>query len=346
MKYQIKCIKCSRIELESIIYCSNCSGDLEIDYLNYPKISEKFSYRNFSPLSLKEINNYPNKSTPLKKIGNNIYAKLEYFNLSGSAKDREAYIEIYMAKKLGYDGIIAATTGNMGASLANLCSKIKFQCLILTPSDTSKSKVEQIEKYGVKVIKIKGKYDLVAQKARILANEKNLFLASLQAFRFEGYKTISYEIFEELANKMPKNIIIPMGDGTTFVSIWKGFNDLFKLGLINEIPSFIGVQAKNSDPIKMAFQSGKKINPIKNPQSIAKAIRIGNPLDGDYAIKIVNNTKGNILSYSDEQIISAYKKLLNFGIDAEYASAVTYCPILFNKVKNALIVITGPGYKN
>lgn len=353
MNFTIKCTNCHRIENRNIIACSVCSQGLEVQVENQTKIynDEKsifLRYRRFFPLSDKIIlKRYPNSPTPIIELHKkNIFAKLEYCSFSSSSKDREAFIEIGMARKLAYKGIAVASTGNMGAALASLCAMFEFPCYVFIPSDTSEVKIKQIEQLGGIIKKISGTYDDIVPEVVKFAQTENLFLASLQAFRFEGYKTIAYEIFEVFRNKLPNSIIIPLGDGTTYVSVWKGFKDLISAGLINRCPALIGVQAKQCAPIATAYANKKAIEIIKNPQTLAKAIRIGNPLDGEYSLQVAKNTKGKILSYKESQILEAQKKLLKEGVNAEYASALTYCPVLFDNLENCLILITGSGLKN
>lgn len=348
MKYSIVCTACGQKEKNSIVICSSCFNGLEI---NYKRESKKGKLEDllegcYLPFDNK-INVFPNSQTPVVQLqGENIFAKLEYSNVSLSAKDREAFVEIMMAQQLGYKGIAVASTGNMGGALASICALVKFPCFVFIPKDTSEIKVKQIQQFGAILKKIDGVYDDIISEVKMFAEKEHFFLASLQAFRFEGYKTISYEIYEKFGEKLPENIIIPLGDGTTYVAVWKGFEDLKSLGLIEEYPHLIGVQAKQCDPIVTAYRENKPIKIIKNPQTLAKAIRIGNPLDGDYAIKVSKLTKGSMFSYTEDQIINAYKLLLKESINAEYASALTYCPVIFNNMKNALLLITGSGSKN
>jgi len=222
----------------------------------------------------------------------------------------------------------------------------KFPCYIFIPVDTSKIKIRQIKQFGAAVKKIAGNYDDIVPMVKKYAKNNNLFLASLQAFRFEGYKTIAYEIFDAFGNHLPKNIIVPLGDGTTYVGIWKGFNDLITAGLIKKCPSLIGVQATQCSPIVRAYVNNTNIKTVQKPKTLAKAIRIGNPLDGEYALRVAKTTHGRMFSYSEAEILKGHKALLNLGINAEYASALTYCPVLFNHFNNSLLLITGSGFKN
>jgi len=353
MNYRIKCINCHHYEEKDIVCCSLCSGPLEVENKNGVHIKNQgenifLKYQCFYPQEIREIlKTYPNSSTPIVKLQDPYFlAKLDYCSFSSSSKDREAFIEIIMARKLGFRGIAVASTGNMGAALASLCAMFKFPCYVFIPADTSKIKIRQIKQFGANINIIAGNYDNIVPMVKKYAKNNNLFLASLQAFRFEGYKTIAYEIYDTFGNNLPKNIIVPLGDGTTYVGIWKGFNDLITAGLIKKCPSLIGVQATRCSPIVSAYQNNTNIKVVQKPSTLAKAIRIGNPLDGEYALRVVKATQGNMFSYSETEILKSHKALLNLGINAEYTSALTYCPVLFNHLNNSLLLITGSGFKN
>ena len=309
MNFTINCTHCHHVENKSIVACSLCSCGLETEIKNKIQIynSEEsifLRYRCFFSLDNRAIlEKYPNNPTPIIKLSQkNIYTKLDYCSFSSSSKDREAFIEIAMAKTLGYKGITAASTGNMGTALSSLCAMFKFPCYVFIPSDTSEVKVKQIEQLGGIVEKISGTYDNIVPKVIKFARKENLFLARLQAFRFEGYKTIAYEIFEKFGKNIPKNIIIPLGNGTTFVGVWKGFKDLIAAGLIDRCPAFIEVQTRQCAPIATTYTNKTDIKFIKNPQTLAKAIRIGSPLDDEYSLLVAKNTKGMIFRLKCQKV--------------------------------------------
>lgn len=244
MSFKIKCVSCRRIEKKSIIACNSCLKSLEIENTDTIDINNFANniflrYQCFFPQDIREFfEEYPNNSTPVIRLtGNKIYAKLEYCSFSSSSKDREAFVEIAVAKKLGYKGIIVTSTGNMGAALASLCAVYKLPCFVFVPIDTSETKIKQIKQFGAIIKKVPGIYDDIVPMTVESAKEKKLFLGSLQAFRFEGYKTIAYEIYETFGENLPRNIIVPLGDATTYVGIWKGFKDLILAGLIKKCPS-------------------------------------------------------------------------------------------------------------
>ncbi|MDD2482750.1 MAG: pyridoxal-phosphate dependent enzyme [Candidatus Shapirobacteria bacterium] len=315
------------------------------------KLLEKnifLKYKEFLSITDRELlAMYPNNPTPIITLpGSDVWAKLEYCSFSNSIKDREVFMEFVMAKKNNFKGIVVASTGNMGVALASICALYQYHCYVFTPTDTSKVKLKQILDLGANLFKIDGNYDQTLPKAVKFSKKNKLFLASLQDCRFDGYKTVSYEIYDHFKKNLPEKIIIPLGDGTTYVGIYRGFEDLKVKGLIKKIPKLIGVQANNCSPIVKAFKEKKSIKSCEQPETIAKAIRIGNPYDGNESINIAKMCHGDMFSYSDKQILTAYEALLKKGINSEYASAITYCPVLFEGINNCLLLITGSGFKN
>lgn len=369
MSYILRCSNCNQIEKNSIINCGKCDGSLIPEY-KYPKFfdlkilkndnSNSSVYSTFS--SLLPICNDPNfvrfqdYFTPIircqelsKKYKTNLSAKLEFLNLTASVKEREGIIEASMAKKLGYAGIIVASTGNLAASLAFHCQQAKLKCLVYVPRKTSDTKLMQIKTYGAKVKKLKMNYDQIAKFVKQEAQKKNYFLGALQAFRMEGYKTVAYELFFQ-TKRLPDQVIVPMGDATTFAGIWRGFLDLKKLGLIKKLPRMIGVQEKGIDPIVIAYNNQGKLE--KNFHGLAKAIHISQPLDIKIALYAIKTTGGVCLSVTSSEIKEAFQELArNEGIYSEYASATTLAA--FKKLEkeklsvcDTILIITGHGLKN
>ena len=158
MNFVVKCTNCHKVQKSGIVTCTQCLKGLEIDIRGQIKIHDEekkifLKYRCFYPdIEQKILTKYPNSQTPIIELHKrNVFAKLEYCSFSSSSKDREAFIEIIMAIKLGYKGIAVASTGNMGAALASLCSVFKFPCYVFIPSDTSDVKVKQIEQFGARI---------------------------------------------------------------------------------------------------------------------------------------------------------------------------------------------------
>lgn len=369
MYYTLHCLNCNQIEKSSIVNCSKCKGPLMPNYKYRKLFSSKIKNSNNSNKSIYSLfqSLLPNKQakyflnsqsyfTPIikckmlsEKYNTNLSAKLEFLSLTASVKEREGIIEASMAKELGYLGIIVASTGNLAASLSFYCQRIGLECLVYVPWNTSDVKLRQAQIYGAKIKKLKMNYDRIATFARQEAQKKNYFLGALQAFRMEGYKTVAYELFFQLKS-LPDQVIVSMGDGTTFSGISRGFADLKNLGLINKLPIMIGVQEKGIDPIVIEFNKTGSLK--KKFKGIAKAIHISQPLDIKPALDAVKTTGGKCLAVSSSEIMNAFKELARVeGIYSEYASAAVFAA--FKKLDkdnlkryNTLLIITGHGLKN
>lgn len=369
-KYSLHCSYCNSLETNSIIGCSKCHGSLIAEY-NYSEdegatgwrdkeLIDNSIFETFRLLlpfnassSFIKLHSY---LTPIldcteisEKYNSHLQAKLEFLQLTGSVKDREAVIEVTKAKELGYKTLVVASTGNLASSLASHCQKARITCQVFVPSTTSESKLKQIRAYGSDVHKMDLDYDQIASHVREIADKNRFFLGGLQAFRTEGYKTVAYEIFIQ-SEIMPERVIVPMGDATTFVGIWRGFSDLFRMKLIKKMPKMIGVQEKGLDPIAICFHKKGKLE--TDFHGIAKAIHIGNPLDGNLAIQAMQETGGECLSVTTKDIEMAYNDLaLLQGVYTEYTSATTLAA--FKKLSqstilngNTMLILTGHGLKN
>lgn len=369
MHYRLYCSRCHQLEKNSIIDCDRCGSSLIPEYV-YPKhFALKINmlrkhkdsvYSIFQPfLPMHDSRNLADSQgylTPIveckilsKKYNTKLLAKLEFLNLTASVKEREGVIEASMAKELGYAGIIVASTGNLAASLAFHCQQVGLKCLVYVPSTISDTKLTQIVTYGAQVKKLKMNYDQLARFVRQEAKKNNYFLGALQAFRMEGYKTVAYELLLQ-NKKLPSQVIVPMGDATTFSGIWRGFLNLKKLGLIDSFPRMIGVQEKGIDPIVIDYYKKGK---LKNDfHGIAKAIHISQPLDMGIALEAMKTSCGKCLAVTSDEIKDSFQELArNEGIYSEYASAATFAA--FKKlvkekfpVYNTVLIITGHGLKN
>lgn len=345
-KFEIICTKCGKRQPKNIVECLYCHGSLETAYKLRNDRNSLFATFNFLPVSESDLTiKLAELETPIFKLAGHGYSKIEYLSRCGSSKTREALIEVSIAKKLGYSGIVVASTGNMAIAVSDISKLLDLSCVLILPKKTNSAKISLLKHGGSKLLFCKGNYDDCVIKARKIAQEKNYFLASLQAFRFDGYKTIAYELYYQFNGRIPQNIIIPLGDGTTYVGVYKGFKDLKDCKMIKNIPHMIGVQEKRCDPIKRKFDVDKRFSLIKN-NVLCGAINIHKPIDIDKVIEVVKLTGGKIYSYPPSDIKRAYKKLLFFNIKAEYASALTYCPIENLDIKNYVLLITGSSDRN
>ncbi len=316
-------------------------------------------YRNFLPVSDKTpIVTLCEGNTPLvhsedlsKRIGLEVYLKYEGLNPTGSFKDRGMTMAISKAKEKGARVVMCASTGNTSASAAAYAAKSgTMKCVVLIPEgNIALGKLAQAMIHQAKVIQIKGNFDEALNLVKEITNKYPVELVnSINPFRIEGQKTAAFEIVDVLGDA-PEFHAIPVGNAGNITAYWKGYKEYKKIGKAKQLPQMLGFQAAGAAPIVK-----KKI--IENPETIATAIRIGNPASWKQAEAARDESKGLIDAVTDKEIISAYKILAEgTGVFAEPASAASVAGILkkkkegyFDKHKNARIVctLTGHGLKD
>ena len=281
-------------------------------------------------------------------IGKNVkvYAKYDGLNPTGSFKDRGMTMAISKAKESGCEAVICASTGNTSASAAAYAKKGGMRSFVLIPDGyVAQGKLAQALVYGAEVLAIKGNFDKALKIVQELANKLPITLVnSVNPYRLEGQKTAAFEIIDSLG-KAPDYVCIPMGNAGNITAYWMGFNEYFNAGISNNLPKMMGFQAEGSAPLVL----GKT---IENPETIATAIRIGNPVNKEKAFTVRKESGGKFTKVSDEEIIKAYKMLgKEEGIFCEPASASSIAGLL--KIKdeiatNSIIVcvLTGNGLKD
>jgi len=295
--------------------------DVEIDFKLNGRDLSVWKYRcllpvNRDPVTLKE------GGTPLYEFSRNLYVKHEGANPSGSFKDRGMTVGVTKALELGKKAVACASTGNTSASMAMYAAKANLRAYVLLPSGkVALGKVAQALMHGAKVIAIRGNFDRALELVRIVCERMGFYLLnSVNPFRLEGQKTIAFEIVDEIG--VPDYVILPVGNAGNISAIWKGFKELEKFGLIDDLPKMIGVQARGANPIYRAVRDGRDyIDPIKNPETVATAIRIGNPVNARKALRAIYESRGTVVEVSDEEIVNAQRELARGGIGVEPASA-------------------------
>jgi threonine synthase len=234
-------------------------------------------------------------------------------------------VGVTKAIELGKKAIACASTGNTAASMAMYGAKAGLKAYILLPAGkVALGKVAQALMHGAKVIGIKGNFDQALSIVREVSMRENFYLLnSVNPFRLEGQKTIAYEIVDEIGT--PDRIVLPVGNAGNISAIYKGFLELRELGLTDKIPKMTAVQAQGASPVYNAVLAGNEnIDPVIKPETIATAIRIGNPVNARKALRAIYNSNGMAVQVSDEEIIKAQKDLAaKEGIGVEPASAAS-----------------------
>lgn len=284
-----------------------------------------------------------------KEIGcENLYFKLEWCNPTGSFKDRGMVMAVAKALEAKSPGLICASTGNTSASAAAYGARSGLSTIVLVPKgNIAKGKLVQAIAYGAKIMLFQGSFDQALSTVRELDQDNPLTLVnSINPYRLEGQKTAAFEVIDDLGDA-PDYLFIPVGNAGNISAYWMGFKEYYKVGLSSKLPRMIGLQAEGSAPI---VENRK----IKNPKTVASAIRIGNPASWDKALKAKTESKGDIDKVSDEEILKAYKMLSQReGIFCEPASAAGLAGLIKSvnhginlTNKTVVCVITGSGLKD
>jgi len=314
-------------------------------------------YRSFLPVSEKTpVVSLCEGGTPLIRaetlssvLGVETYLKFEGCNPTGSFKDRGMTMALSKAKEEGSKAVICASTGNTSASAAAYAAKAGLQCVVLIPSGAiALGKLSQALIYGAKVIAIRGNFDQALDRVKEISRKYPYTLVnSLNPYRIEGQKTGAFEICDDLASA-PEYHAIPVGNAGNITAYWKGYTEYLAAGRIDRTPKMLGFQAAGAAPIVL-----KK--PVRNPKTIATAIKIGNPASWKQAEAARDESGGLIDAVTDTEILSAYRFLASReGVFCEPASAASVAGVLklkkkkFRFVKKARLVciLTGQGLKD
>ena len=299
--------------------------------MEYKGVIEK--YRRYLPVTKKTpIITLKEGNTPLlfanylsKLMGKNfaVYLKYEGLNPTGSFKDRGMTLAISKACEQGSKAVICASTGNTSASAAAYAARAGLKCIVLIPRGAiALGKLSQALIHGAQVLAVEGNFDAALNLVREIAvNYPITLVNSLNPYRIEGQKTASFEICD-LLNDAPHFQVMPVGNAGNITAYWKGYKEYKKLGKIKILPRMLGFQAQGAAPIV-------KGHPIKHPQTIATAIRIGNPASWKQAERARDESGGLIDMVSDREILSAYKLLAaEEGLFVEPASAASVAGLL------------------
>jgi len=293
---------------------------------------------------------------PNKSIAAEVYLKYEGLNPTGSFKDRGMTLAISKACQKKAAAVICASTGNTSASAAAYAARAGIKCIVLIPSGAiALGKLSQALIHGAKVLAIKGNFDAALDLVKEIAKKYPIVLVnSLNPYRIQGQKTASFEICDYLGDA-PDFQIIPVGNAGNITACWKGYQEYKTQNLSARLPVMLGFQAEGAAPIVR----GK---PIKDPKTIATAIRIGNPASWKSALAARDESRGLIDTVSDKQIVEAYKLLaVKEGVFAEPASAASIAGLLklvkkgyfnrqtgkpANRKTKIVCILTGHGLKD
>ena len=252
-----------------------------------------------------------------------VFLKFEGLNPTGSFKDRGMTLAVSKAMEEGCRGVICASTGNTSASAAAYAARAGVPCWVVLPAGkVAAGKLAQAIVHGAIVIPIDDNFDIALQRVIEIADAEGITLVnSINPYRIEGQKTVAFEIIDELGSA-PATHFLPVGNAGNITATWRGYSEDRETGRIQVPPRMIGCQAAGSAPIVTGAV-------VENPETIATAIRIGNPASWQGALGAIEESHGAILAVEDEQILAAYQHLSRKeGVFCEPASAASVAGLL------------------
>jgi threonine synthase len=281
------------------------------------------------------------------ETGCEVWLKYEGANPTGSFKDRGMTLAISKAVEEGSKAVVCASTGNTSASAAAYAAKAGLTCAVLVPKGKiALGKMAQTLVHGARVLEVEGNFDESLELAQDLAAHYPVTLVnSVNPYRLQGQKTLAFEVCDALS-RAPDLHLVPVGNAGNISSHWIGYSEYLADAVIAEPPRLFGFQAAGAAPLVLG-------EPVVNPQTIATAIRIGNPASWDLAIAAAKESEGAIVSVTDRQILVAYRRVAHEGLFAEPASAASVAGLLHLEAEGLLpagaiivCVLTGHGLKD
>ncbi|MDO5725043.1 MAG: threonine synthase [Tissierellia bacterium] len=356
------CSKCkSFTSIDTLKPACDCGGLWELKHelppFNYNDIENDifsmFRYNKFMP----KLNSWRDVSlgegmTSIVKL-EEILVKMDYMMPTLSYKDRGAAVLISHVKDLGVDFVVQDSSGNAGNSIAAYAARAGIKCEIYVPENTSPKKIEMIKSHGAKVIVVKGSRDHCAEVCREKVFTEGAYYANhvYNPLFYQGTKTFIYEVYEELGY-IPKNIFLPVGNGTLFLGAVFGLEELLNAKIIETMPNIFVIQSEKCDPIYQAYlQKSTKPAAVLCEATMAEGIAIGKPMRGEEILEKIYKYDFEVLICPESEILGAREYLAKRGIYAEHTSAAILGAYRayekkFGKLEEVLIPITGAGLKS
>jgi len=388
LKYHFTCINCGKIYTVSGVkyLCDTCSidniatkppkGVLKVNY-DYLKIKNnnksKFLFetlkekefidilpiKSIASLSPLKVGNTPlykfNASAFIdKKNSFDVFFKDDGLNPTFSHKDRASNLVSAFARENNIDTIVAASTGNAGSSIAGICASQKQKAIVMVPARAPKAKLLQIMHYGARIVPVDGSYDDAFELSLKVSQKYGYYNrnTAYNPFTIEGKKTVALEIYDDLKQQIPDIIFVSVGDGVIISGLYKGFEDLLMLGIIDKMPQVVAVQSDKSKNL-IANLSTDNFT-IYPSETIADSISVDVPRNFYMAKGFIKKYNGYPLLVSDNEIIEASQLLSkNTGIFSEPAAVASFAGFLkfsrqekINNLSKVVVLLTGSGLKD
>jgi threonine synthase len=375
----LKCRECGKeYEPQFRYICEECFGPLDVIYDTsnvrkdiFVSRQDKTYWRYFELLPIADKGNIVNLNagfTPLqhanrlgKEIGGlkNLYIKNDSVNPTFSFKDRPAGVAVSRAKEIKLKAVGCASTGNLASATAAHAAKAELPCYIFAPSDIEHVKILQALSYGAEFVTVDGTYDDANRVASVIGDSKGIGIVNInmRPYYVEGSKTLAFEVAEQMNWQVPDNLIIPVGSGAMLNAICKGFEELERLGFIDNVANLkiTAAQPHGCAPVVSAFKrKSNDVIPVERPETIAKSLAIGDPGDGLYVLKRLRQYNGIAEEATDEEIIDGILRLAKTeGIFTEPAGGVSVAVLRkliedgeIDNDETVVCYITGNGLKS
>ena len=372
----LQCRECHKDYDSNFKYvCDDCFGPLDVKY-TFPHVSkntftnrEKTYWRYFELLPIEQKSNIVSIDagmTPLtkaEKLGEklglkNLYIKNDSVNPTFSFKDRPAGVAVSKAKEFGMSSVGCASTGNLASATAAHAAKAGFPCHIFAPSDIEMAKITQALSYGANYIAVDGTYDDANRIAAQIGDSKGIGIVNInmRSYYVEGSKTLAYEVAEQLDWQVPDQLIVPVGSGAMLNAICKGLEELQNVSLLDDVSNMhmIAAQPHGCAPIVDAFKrDSSNVIPVEHPDTVAKSLAIGDPGDGRYVLKRLQQYNGFAEESNNKEILDAILLLARAeGIFTEPAGGVSIAVLQkmveqgkIDKNDKVVCYVTGNGLK-
>jgi threonine synthase len=374
-----KCVECGREHRigETEYVCASCGGNLDLVY-DYGRVRAQLTKasltgdRNFTmwryrallpiedsaavpPLTVGWTPIYDCPKLAQRYGVRQLLIKDDGRNPTASFKDRPSALAVVKAQEARAAIITTASSGNAGSALAGICASVGMESVIFVPASAPAPKIAQLQIYGATVVLVEGSYDQAYDLCIEASQRFGWYQRSTgyNAFTREGKKTAALEIAEQLNWNVPDKVFVAVGDGNIISGLWKGFNDLHRIGFIDRLPQMIGVQSETASAIVDAA-NGDGIVREGPAHTIADSINVGKPRDATMAVRAIQDSEGRGVKVSDGEIIAAIPKLAReTGVFVEPAAAAAYAG--FTKLcessgvksqERVVLMLTGNGLKD
>jgi threonine synthase len=374
------CMACGNevVETDPHPRCGHCGGLLEIHHrppaITPAELMQRFTerrggtpgatasgvwrFREIVLPSADAVVSYPEGNTPLlHRVALDRWAGMEHLllkheglNPTGSFKDRGMTVGVTQALRVGARAVACASTGNTSASLAAYAAQAGLPALVLVPSEgVAAGKLAQTLAYGARTLLVRGDFDQCLRLVEEASTELGVYLLnSINPFRIEGQKTIVLEMLQQLSWESPDWIVVPAGNLGNTAAFGKALQEARQWGLISRLPRLAAVQAAGAAPFARSFAEGFAQKHRVKAETVATAIKIGNPASYDRAVRAITETNGVVLAVDDAELLEAKAVIDASGLGCEPASAVSLAGLrqlvrsgVVKPAENVVAVLTG-----